>query len=223
MAAPGKRRTRADRRQWLAAWAPRSRSANLVVAELRLMLRGRGFWWFAGAAGLWIGGLAAPAGQARTALLALAWIWPLPLWSELGAREAHYGTRPLILSAPLSPGLQCGAIWAAGAGVTALAGSGVALRLALAGDSGGLLGWLAGCLFIPALALALGTISGSPRLFEVVYLLLWYIGPMNGVAELDYTGLTPAARAAAVAWLYLGLTAPLFATAWAARSRPARG
>jgi hypothetical protein len=221
---PGLDRRRTGARWWreLAARAPRSRALALVIAELRLLLRGRGFWWFAAAAGLWIGGLAAPAGQARATLLALAWIWPLPLWSEMGAREARYGTRPLVLSAPLPPGLQAAAGWAAGIGLTALAGSGVGLRLALAGDVRGCGAWLAGCLFIPALALALGTVSGSPRLFEVVYLLLWYAGPMSGVAELDYTGATAAARAAGVAWIYPTLAAALFTVAWAARARRER-
>lgn len=219
----GGRRAGERCRPGLADWTPGSRALNLVIAELRLMLRGRGFWWLAAGAGLWFGGLAAPAGDARATLLALAWIWPLALWSALGAREALYGTRPLLLSAPSPPGLQCAAIWAAGAGVTALAGSGVALRMAFAGDARGLLGWLAGCLFIPALALALGTLAGSPRLFEVVYLLLWYAGPMNHVAELDFTGATLPARAAGVAWIYLTLAAALFAIAWTARSRPERG
>lgn len=219
---PGRRWTGGRWRQQLAAAVPRSRALVLVIAELRLLLRGRGFWWFAAAAGLWIGGLAAPAGQARATLLAVAWIWPLPLWSEMGAREARYGTRPLVLSAPLPPGLQAAACWAAGIVLTALAGSGVGLRLALAGDARGWGAWLAGCLFIPALALGLGTLSGSPRLFEVVYLLLWYAGPMSGVAELDYTGATAAARAAGVAWIYPTLAAALFTTAWAARARPDR-
>jgi hypothetical protein len=220
----GLERRRTGGRWWqaLAAGAPRSRALVLVIAELRLLLRGRGFWWFAAAAGLWIGGLAAPAGQARATLLALAWIWPLPLWSEMGAREARYGTRPLVLAAPLPPGLQAAAGWAAGIVLTALAGSGVGLRLALAGDARACGAWLAGCLFIPALALALGTVSGSPRLFEVVYLLLWYAGPMSGVAELDYTGATAAARAAGVAWLYPTLAAALFTVAWAARARRER-
>ncbi len=219
---PAPSRTATDARG--APWAAMlSRAANLVSAELRLMLRGRSRWWFAGAAALLVAGLAVPAGEARAALLALAWIWPLPLWSELGVREAQHGTAPLILSAPLPPVLQSAAIWAAGACVTALAGGGVGLRLALSGDAGGLAAWTVGCLFIPALAFALGTLSGSPRLFEVVYLLLWYAGPMNHVAQLDYTGATPAARTAGVAWLYLGLTLPLFTVAWAARSRRARG
>jgi hypothetical protein len=205
-------------RAWL-DWAPRSRAFNLVLAELRLMLRGRNFWWFAAAIGLWIAGLFVPAGTARAMLLAVAWIWPLPLWSEMGARETLYGMRPLLLAAPLPPMLRSAAIWAAGAGIAALAGSSVALRLAMAGDAPGLLAWTAGCLFIPALALGLGTISGSPRLFEVVYLLLWYIGPMNHVPTLDFTGMTAAGQAAGYPWIYLALSALLFTAAAAARSR----
>jgi hypothetical protein len=187
------------------------------------MLRGRSRWWFLVALGLAIAGAAVPAGDAAATLLAVSWIWPLPLWSELGAREALHGTRPLMLSSPLPPALQAAAAWAAGACVTALAGGGVALRLGLAGDGHGLAAWAAGCLFIPALALCLGTLSGSPRLFEVVYLLLWYTGPMNHVAELDFTGLSMPARAAGLQPVYLLCAMLLFATAALVRSRQARG
>jgi hypothetical protein len=212
-------------------WTPSSRLLVLALAEMQLILRGRNRWWLAGAAALIVVGLAVPAGEPRAVLLMLAWIWPLPLWSELGARETLYGTRPLILAAPLPPLLQCVAIWGAGACVTALAGSGVALRLGMAGDVRGLLGWLAGCLFVPALAIALGTLSGSVRLFEIVYLLLWYAGPVNHVAALDYTGLgagtrrltgLPGLPAAGISWIYVSLAAGLFAVAWAARARQTR-
>jgi hypothetical protein len=202
-----------------ARWAPRSRAFSLVLAEMRLMLRGRSFWWFAVAAGLAIGGLFAPAGTGRAMILAVAWIWPLPLWSELGARESLHGVRPLLLAAPLPPVPRAAAIWVAGATVAALSGAGVAVRLAVEGDARALLAWAVGCLFIPALALGLGSLSGSPRLFEVVYLLLWYIGPMNSVATLDFTGMSAAARAAGYMWIYLALSGLLFAAAAAVTSR----
>jgi hypothetical protein len=202
-----------------ATWAPRSRALSLVLAEIRLMLRGRSFWWFAVAAGLAIGGLFAPAGTGRAMILAVAWIWPLPLWSELGARESLHGVRPLLLAAPLPPVPRAAAIWMAGATVAALSGAGVAVRLAVEGDARGLLAWAVGCLFIPALALGLGSLSGSPRLFEVVYLLLWYVGPMNSVATLDFTGMSAAARAAGYMWIYLALSGLLFAAAAAVTSR----
>ena len=40
--------------------------------------------------------------------------------------------------------------------------------------------WAVGALFIPTLALALGVWSGSGKLFEVVFLVLWYSAPCSG-------------------------------------------
>ncbi|HVT16527.1 MAG TPA: hypothetical protein VHQ90_10175 [Thermoanaerobaculia bacterium] len=223
----------AARQSILALWVPAQRSilarrvaarrlgggaAVLVAAEVRLMVKGRSRWWFAGAAALVVAGLAVPAGEARGTLLALAWIWPLPLFSAMGTRETRHGTRELIVAGASSPWRHAAAIWAAGVLVAAAAGAGVALRLAFASDAAGLTGWLAGCLFVPSLALALGAASGSPRLFEIVYLLLWYCGPMNRVALLDFTCLS-APRPAVHPLLYLALAAALLAVASLIRRR----
>ncbi len=96
--------------------------------------------------------------------------------------------------------------------------AGVALRLLVTGEGAAFLAWLAGCLFVPALAFALGALSGTSRLFEAVYLLLWYIGPMNHVPAFDYMGVTPAARVG-MPWIYLALAAVLLATGIAMRAR----
>ena len=53
----------------------------------------------------------------------------------------------------------------------------------------------------------------------MLYLLLWYVGPLNRVPELDYTG---AAKGAASAGTILGFalaTGGLLAASWAARKR----
>jgi len=72
-----------------------------------------------------------------------------------------------------------------------------------------LAGWLVGGCFVPAWALGAGVLSGGRRLFEVLYILAWYVGPMNRVAELDYTGLAEGAMAAGtpvrIAVMTLGL------------------
>ena len=64
----------------------------------------------------------------------------------------------------------------------------MAVNLVLAGDWLHLLAWGTGALFIPTLALALGVWSGSNKLFEVVYMLWWYAGPINRVESLDFMG-----------------------------------
>ncbi|MEP7357839.1 MAG: hypothetical protein ABI847_11400, partial [Anaerolineales bacterium] len=106
---------------------------------------------------------------------------------------------------------QLPAAWLAGFLVTALAGSGALVPLLLAGDSASALAWLGGAVFIPSLALAMGVWSGSGKLFEVVYLLWWYLGPLHprDIPALDFTG-----AAGAQYWpIYLGLAVALFAAA----------
>jgi hypothetical protein len=34
----------------------------------------------------------------------------------------------------------------------------------------------------------LGVVSGTSKVFEVIYMLLCYAGPLNGVAALDFVG-----------------------------------
>ena len=83
---------------------------------------------------------------------------------------------------------QLPAHWIAGFIITLLMGSGAALKFLFAGDSVGLLAILSGALFIPSLALALGVWSGTSKPFEIVYVSLWYLGPLNKVAGVDFIG-----------------------------------
>jgi hypothetical protein len=107
--------------------------------------------------------------------------------------------------------------------VAMLAGAGAGLRLGLAGEWEALGGWTAGALFVPSLALALGVWSGSGKLFEVIYLLLWWAGPISELAAVDYTGTTAAALEAGSPARFLAATPILFVLAVAARRLRARG
>ena len=160
--------------------------ARLTLAELRLLFKGAAWWWYLVAAGLLLGQILAPLEQSRGIWLALAWAWPLLFWSQLGAREKRYNTGSLLFSTP-SPHLRrLFAAWLAGLALALVTGSGAAVRMAAAGEWAGLLGWLVSALWIPSLALALGTWSGSSKPFEVIYLVWWYLGPMNEIPALDF-------------------------------------
>jgi len=49
---------------------------------------------------------------------------------------------------------------------------------------------VAGAIFVPTLALACGAISGTSRFFEIVYLVLWYVGPMNATPGVDFAAVS---------------------------------
>jgi hypothetical protein len=183
------------------------------------MLKGQKWWWYAVAAGLIVGCASVPDASARGMLLACAWFWPILIWSKMGVREVRDQTSQLIFSAPHPLVRQLPAVWLAGVLLALITGSGFGSRLLLAGDWRGLLAWLIGALFIPTLALTLGVWSGSSKLFEIVYTLLWYIGPMHETLQLDFMGSVPGTSSTRIPAFYLGLAAAMTAVAFLGRKR----
>ena len=197
---------------------------RVLLAELRLLLSGVRWWWYGVMAALMLAGLLTPIDVARHYLLPATWLWPILLWSALGAREARHNTAQIVFSAAHPLGCQLPATWLAGVLVTALAGSGVAINLLLAGDGVALLAWSVAAVFIPALALALASWSGSSKLFEVIYMVLWYFGPMNQIVpQLDFMGVSDTARAAGMPLVYLVVTLALMGIAIVGRRRQLQG
>ncbi len=150
----------------------------IVLAELRLLVRGLSFWWYVVAAGLWIAELFVDA-KGQSLVVGLAWIWPMLQWSQLGTREAVYATEQFIYPTLHPIRRQFVAQWLAGVLLAIATAGGSLVHWTLAGNLSGIEGILAGAVFVPTLAIACGALSGTTRLFEIAYLVLWYIGPMN--------------------------------------------
>jgi hypothetical protein len=203
----------------LAPGARRFRFLDLLRAEMRLLLNGQRWWWWAVVLGLSIASLFAPIGPVRSVILPLSWLWPILRWSALGTREARHGTDGLVFSAARPLSRQLPAVWAAGVLLAAITGGAALARFVLAGDWAGAGAWAVGALFIPTLALALGVWSGSGKLFEIVFLVFWYLGPMQRVAPLDYVGAVPQAVKAGMPLVYLIATVLLGLAAVAGRKR----
>jgi len=155
---------------------------------------------------------------AHVVVLPVAWLWPLLIWSDLGAREADKAMGRVTLAAP-SPRRQLMARWLAGALVALALAGGVLLRLALAGNWASAQALLVGALFVPALALALGCWSGGGKLFEIVYLTLWYLVSIQGIAPLDFMGRDPRHLGGGTPSVFAGLTILLLAAATLGRRR----
>jgi hypothetical protein len=111
----------------------------------------------------------------------------------MGAREARYATQSLIFSSARTLHRQLPAMWVAGVIVALLAGGGYGLRSLISGDRAGFVAWIAGALFIPSLALALGVLSGTSKPFEAIYTVWWYLGPLNHAPGFDFIGGAPGA------------------------------
>src|SRR5487761_169610 len=197
----------------------RFRFGAVGTAELRLMLKGQRWWWYVVAAGLVIASEAGVSPAGRGMVLAFAWIWPALLWSQMGVRESRDQTSQLLFSTPHPLARQLPAIWLAGFALAVVTGSGFALRLMIGGNAHGLLMWLIGALFIPTFALALGVWSGSSKLFEILYVLLWYVGPIKSIVPFDFMVALPVTASTRYPTIYLALTCALAVVALAGRKR----
>lgn len=170
------------------AWAFR----RLLAGELRILVQGTSRWWWLIAAAVSVAGLAVPAslagppGASTALLLSAAWIWPVLIWSRLGTQRRENGLDTLLGAYP-GAYRQLAAEWLAGLALTVATGLGPLLRMAIAGDGPRAAAWIAGALLIPALALLLGTASRTHRLFQALYLMLWFAA-VNQLAAADYMG-----------------------------------
>jgi hypothetical protein len=101
------------------------------------------------------------------------------VWSQLGTREHLYQTEQLVFPTLHPIRRQFTAQWLAAVILALALAGGSLVHWAVGGNLGGIEGVLAGAVFVPTLALACGALSGTTRLFEIAYLVLWYVGPMN--------------------------------------------
>ncbi len=188
---------------------------RLFLAEWRMTVRGMPWWWYLAALGLIGASFTLPLANLRGWVLPAALLWPLLVWSGLGCREAQHATGQMVFAAPRPLWNQLPATWLAGFAVTLLMGGGTLVRFGLAGEWTSFTALAAGLLFIPSLALALGVWSGASKAFEVVYAVFWYLGVLNDVLELDYSGLHASGN-----WpLYLALSIFLLAAALLGRQK----
>ena len=191
---------------------------NVLLAELKLLVKGQRWWWYAGAAGLIIASIASPTEVVHQFILPLAWAWHILLLSPIGNREARDNVQQMAFSSASPMWRQLPAQWLAGFIVTFVMGSGALLNFIINSDSVGLFALLSGALFIPSLALALGVWSGTSKPFEIVYLTLWYLGPLNNVPKLDFIG----ARSDGHPQIFIPFSLALIAFAFFGRARQLR-
>lgn len=176
---------------------------GVLFAELRLLLNGRRWWWWLVTLGLNIALLVSPFAITKEYLLPIAWLWLLPVLSVMGNRERKNNTSQMVFSSPRPLLRQLPAAWLAGVLATLLFTLAAAVAFLLNSDLPGLAGWVGAVIFVPTLALALGVTSSGSRLFEVVYVIWWYLGPLQKTAGMDFVSGPPQVYLLAAAGLLL--------------------
>lgn len=160
---------------------------NMVKAELNLILSGLSWWWNLIALGLIAACVFTPIQIAQNFILPFAWLWPIAIWSQMGSIEKRHNMDQIVFSCEhyLQRHLPC--IFIAGTIISMIMGSGIALRLIIMNNFMGLLMFILASMLIPALALVLGVLTRNNKLFEILYVIIWYLGPINHIELLNFT------------------------------------
>jgi hypothetical protein len=137
----------------------------------------------------------------------------------MGNREARARTTPFIYSTPHPLRRQLMATWLAGVLVGLAVAAVTCVRPLVVGHPGHAAGLVAGAVFVPSFALALGTWTSSNRPFEIVYTVFWYLGVFGRMTPFDFLGASPRSVEAGVPVYYLALAIPLLVAAVAGRRR----
>ncbi len=177
---------------------------TLLQSELRLLLLGHSRWWWLVTGGLFVACIAAPLDVAHRYILPGLWLWQVLLLSKLGSREVEARTTEIVFAAPRPLLRQLPVSLAAGVALLLCLGLPVLLRELAVGHPAGAFGVVAGAIFLPALALALGTWTNGGKAFELLLTILWY-GSMNDAPPLDFAGALAPTAGTATALVYLGL------------------
>jgi ABC-type transport system involved in multi-copper enzyme maturation permease subunit len=176
---------------------------GVLLAELRMLLNGRRWWWWVITLGLNVSILISPPEAVKAYLMPIAWLWPLAVWSQMGNRERKNNTAQMVFSSARPVQRQLPAAWLAGVLATALLVVAGAVFHLINADLPGLAGWAGAVVFVPTLALALGVLSSGNRVFEVVCVIWWYMGPLQKEVGFDFTSDAPQSYLLAAAALLL--------------------
>ncbi|HXU34295.1 MAG TPA: ABC transporter permease [Thermoanaerobaculia bacterium] len=140
-----------------------------------------------------------------------------PLISEASCREALAGAGPLVFSQPGVP--RSGVLWKLGSVALFVVAVSLPflLRALVASPARGFAA-LSGLLFVAALAVSFGLLTGGGKLFVGIYLAIWY-GALNRVPYLDFCGLFGGDLGLPVRAAYLAAGAVFLALAMAVEAR----
>lgn len=152
----------------------KSRGHGLLMTEFILSFRSCSVAWFFIMSVLWLSMFVADIDTAQGILWVLTMAWSCILFSDYGCREKKCDLDTLLPTLGSTYALQLLIRWCVGGMISLIISIPVILRTILIGAFSGTVAGIAFALFIPALSIFLGQISGSERTFEIIFLVMCY-------------------------------------------------
>lgn len=147
---------------------------GMVVTEVIQTFRNCSVLWFVVMSGLWLSLFLTDMELAQGTLWILTMAWSCILYADYGCREKKYSMDTLLPTFYHAYPCQILIRWCVGGSLSLLLSMPVILRIALIGNWAGMMAGVLFAFLTPALSIFLGQISGSERVFEIVFLVICY-------------------------------------------------
>ena len=161
---------------------------QMAYLELKLLLKGRSAYWFIGLLVLNIIQVFVDKPLLTSLILPLSWLWCVLVISQLGQFEKQAGTQELITYSQTSSTVQSFACYLSAWLLLFFACLGSVIRFSVTAEWLLLIQLIVAISFTVSLAYFCGTFTGTKRMFEGFYPLLWYMGPVQTALYLDFFG-----------------------------------
>ena len=154
-------------------------------SESKIQLKKRSIWWYMLVIFFFL--ISFTIRESTLQLWSVAWLCIVPIISTLGSQEKIYGTQEIVFSCskPIKRYIfQMVDIFL----IILVLNLGIILEFLIYGKYEHIIAILVGMLFVISLASFFGLITGSKKIFELFFLLLFYLGPFNGISYFDFIG-----------------------------------
>lgn len=164
---------------------------NLTRQEFLLLTGNKSPYLWLAILGLWIAQWFVPISIVLTGVMPALLLLGSLVLSSLGQRERNHGTQDFLINAPLLLKVQYPAMVFAGVLFLSTISLPSLIILSVSGQIYGTGLLIAGYFCIVSLAILLGTLSGTNKAFEIIFVIVWYMGPMSHFTYFDFIGVDP--------------------------------
>lgn len=192
--------------------------SSLILAELRLILKGNSTLWMVITFVTFTVSIFTPLDFAYKIILPLVWFFQILVLSNLGSREITQRCHEYIFPVAFHLRRQLSATISAAVLLMLTVALPVLVKVLITGNLYAAYAIVVGALFIPAFAISSGILTGSSKLFEVLFTMMVY-GILNNIPLFDFVGAIKGSRELGIAHYLLGITLLLIILSFSVRRR----
>lgn len=163
-----------------------SNNLSMISEEINIIFKSLSLWWYVLIIIFSVCVIFTSGEVESKIFIPLIWILPITVWSKLGIADRKFNMEAYLFTCSNYRNSQLINSFIASFLFTALINIGILIKFIITGNFTGILCILIGTFFVISLGMFIGTAMGNSTAFEIIYLMLWYTGILNGFKKLDF-------------------------------------